>query len=398
MPFRETCVSDEKARFIAEYLEGDRTMTSLCERFGISRQWGYELVRRHQAEGFDGLKARSRAPHHHGMAMEPEIAEAIKAIRLEHPTWGPKKLRKVLSDRDPELDWPALSTMGGLLRREGLSKPRRRRRLPMPLTQPFAPVQAPNDLWCIDFKGWFRTGDGERCDPLTLSDADSRFLLECQDLEPTEEGVKPRVDDVFHENGLPIAMRSDNGPPFAGTGAGGLTRLAVHWIKLGIKLERTDVGSPEQNARHERMHGTLKADTCKRPAPTRAEQQARFDRFRQEFNYLRPHEALGLETPASRYQPSPRPFPQRIEEPVYDADLAVRRVRSNGEIKWGGDLIFISEALVGEPVGIIETKDGDWLVCFADHPLGIVNRRTRRLRPYAPARPHASSANNPPTK
>jgi putative transposase len=232
-------MSDEKLRFIAEHLEGDRTMTSLCERFGISRQWGYELVRRYQAEGFDGLSARSRAPHQHGMAMELEIAEAIKAIRLEHPTWGPKKLRKLLSDRAPELDWPVLSTMGELLRREGLSRPRRRRRLPMPLTQPFAPVKAPNDLWCIDFKGWFRTGDRERCDPLTLSDADSRFLLECHGLEPTEAAVRPRVDDVFRENGLPIAMRSDNGPPFAGTGAGGLTRLAVHWIKLGIKLERT---------------------------------------------------------------------------------------------------------------------------------------------------------------
>jgi transposase InsO family protein len=397
MPFRETCVIDEKVRFIGEYLSGDRTMTSLCERFGISRAWGYALVRRYQAEGFDGLKARSRAPHQHGMAMAPGIAEAIKAIRLEHPTWGPKKLRKVLSDRDPELNWPALSTMGGLLRREGLSQPRRRRRLPMPLTQPFAPVRAPNDLWCIDFKGWFRTGDGERCDPLTLSDADSRFLLECHAVEPTEAGVKPRVDDVFHDKGLPIAMRSDNGPPFAGTGAGGLTRLAVHWIKLGIRLERTDPASPEQNARHERMHATLKAEACKRPAATRAEQQARFERFRYEFNFLRPHEALDLSTPASRYRPSPRSFPQRIEEPVYDSDLAVRRVRSNGEIKWGGDLIFVSEALAGEPVGIAETQDGDWLVCFAEHPLGIINNRTRRLRPFAPARPQARSDKCPPS-
>jgi transposase InsO family protein len=387
MPFKETCVLDETVRFIAEYLEGEETMTALCEAFGISRQWGYELVRRYRAEGLMGLEPRSRAPHRPGRAMPAVIAEAIVALRRAHPHWGPKKLRAVLARRAPETAWPAPSSMGDLLRREGLIRSRRRRRTPLPLSRPFAPVLVPNDLWCIDFKGWFRTGDGRRCDPLTVSDADSRYVLVCRGVAPTVEGVDPVTDAAFREHGLPLAIRSDNGPPFAGSGAGGLTRLTVKWIKLGIRLERTDPGSPQQNGRHERMHATLKAETARPPAASLAAQQLRFDRFRAVYNHERPHEALGQETPASRYRPSPRAYPPRIEEPYYDAEQAVRRVRSNGEIKWGGDLIFVSEALVGEPVGVAETETGDWIIRFADHPLGLIDRRTRRLRPFAPARP-----------
>ncbi|MEX2647590.1 MAG: integrase core domain-containing protein [Alphaproteobacteria bacterium] len=195
------------------------------------------------------------------------------------------------------------------------------------------------------------------------------------------------VEAALREHGLPGAIRSDNGPPFASTGAGGLTRLAVHWIKLGIRLERTDLAAPQQNGRHERMHATLKAETAKPPAASPGEQQARFDRFRADFNHIRPHEALDQETPASRFRPSTRSYPPRIEEPTYDADQAVRRVRSNGEIKWGGDLVFLSEALVGEPVGVAETETGDWIIRFADIPLAAIDRKTRKLRPFAPARP-----------
>jgi hypothetical protein len=277
--------------------------------------------------------------------------------------------------------------MGDLLRREGLVVARRRKRHAIPISQPFAPVLAPNDLWCIDFKGWFRTGDGQRCDPLTLSDADSRFLLACQVVEPTTQGVDQVTDAAFREHGMPAALRSDNGAPFAGTGAGCLTRLAVKWIKLGIRLERTDPGSPEQNGRHERMHGTLKDETAKPPATSLAAQQASFDRFRHKYNHVRPHEGIGLKTPASCYQPSTRPCPERLLEPVYDDSHATRRVRSNGEIKWGGDLIFVSEALVGEPVGVAETDAGDWIVRFFNYDLGLIDRRTRKLRPFAAPRP-----------
>src|SRR5262249_42117672 len=251
----------------------------------------------------------------------------------------------------------------------------------------FAPVQAPNDLWCIDFKGWFRTRDGARCDPLTLTDADSRYLIACCAVDPITEDVDAITNAAFREHGLPLAMRSDNGPPFASQAAAGLTRLAVKWIKLGIKLERIDPGAPQQNGRHERMHGTLKQETAKPPAENLTAQQRRFDRFRTIYNNERPHESLSQQTPASHYQPSTRRYPKRIEELHYDAEHAVRRVRSNGEIKWGGELIFLSEALVGEPVCIAETNTGDWIVRFADLPVGLIDRRTSKLRPFAPARP-----------
>jgi putative transposase len=379
---------DEKTAFIAECLRGELPMTVLCERYGISRDTGYRLLGRYLEEGPGGLAPRSRAPHRHGMAMAAEGAEAIMTLRRERPFWGPRKLRAILQRRDPKRVWPAPSTIGDLLRREGLSQPSRRRRRAVPLTQPFLPVSEPNDLWCIDFKGWFRTADGQRCDPLTITDADSRFLIECRIVPETIEAVQPVVDQAFHELGLPRAIRSDNGPPFASSSSpGGLTRLAVHWVKLGIRLERIEPGAPQQNGRHERMHATLKAETSCPPAATAAEQQARFDRFRNDFNDNRPHEALGQVPPTSRFRRSPRPYPEKIEPLWYDADHAVRKVRSNGEIRWGGEMIFLSEALIGEPVGIAETEAGDWLVRFAEIDLGTIDRRTKKLRRFTAGRP-----------
>jgi len=204
----------------------------------------------------------------------------------------------------------------------------------------------------------------------------------------TIEAVQPVVEQAFRELGLPRAIRSDNGVPFASSSCpGGLTRLSVQWVKLGIRLERIEPGAPQQNGRHERMHATLKAETSRPPAATAAEQQIRFDRFRNDFNDNRPHEALGQVPPTSRYRPSSRPYPSKLEAPWYDADHAVRKVRSNGEIRWGGDMIFLSEALIGEPVGIAETEAGDWLVRFADIDLGIIDRRTKKLRRFTAARP-----------
>jgi transposase InsO family protein len=363
------------------------SMVALCEAYGVSREAGYELCRRYAAEGLQGLRPRSRAPHRSGRAMAEETAAAIVALRRERPSWGPRKLRAVLIERHPEVIWPAPSSIGELLRREGLSAPGRRRRGALPVDRPFAPVAAPNDLWCIDFKGWFRTRDGTRCDPLTVTDADSRYLLECRIMPPTLVAVQPAVDRVFREFGLPRAIRSDNGAPFASSGAGGLSRLAVHWLKLGIGLERIQPGAPQQNGRHERMHATLKAETARPPADSPAEQQARFDAFRRDFNDNRAHEALGQVPPVRRYQPSPRPFPDKIEEPWYDPDHATRRVRPTGEIKWGGDLVFVSEALAGETVGVAETDDGDWIVRFAAVDLGLIDRTSKKLRRFAAARP-----------
>jgi putative transposase len=376
-----------KLGFVADWTRGGMSMVALCEAYGVSRQAGYVLLRRYAAEGLEGLRPRSRAPHRPGRAMAEEVAVAIIVLRRERPSWGPKKLRAVLVERRPELIWPAPSSIGELLRREGLSEPRRRRCRAIPVSRPFAPVKAANDLWCIDFKGWFRTRDGTRCDPLTVTDADSRYLLDCRILPPTLAAVQPAVDRLFCEYGLPVAIRSDNGPPFASSGAAGLTRLSVHWLKLGIALERIDPGAPQQNGRHERMHGTLKAETARPPAASPAEQQDRFEAFRRDFNENRPHEALGQVPPIRRYQPSPRPFPDRIEEPWYDPDHAVRRGRPTGEIKWGGALVFISEALAGETIGVAETEGGDWIVRFAAVDLGLIDRASKKLRRFAPPRP-----------
>ncbi len=386
MPWKDTCVADEKLRFIAAYLAGDEPMTALCASFGISRDTGYRLVARYQAEGATSLAPRSRAPHRRGLAMAQAVAEAILDLRRARPHWGPKKLRAVLRRESAATCWPAASTIGDLLRREGLSTPRRRRRTATPTSQPFAPVIAPNDLWCIDFKGWFRTGDGRRCDPLTLTDAYSRLLIDCRIVPPTGDGVLPVVERAMRELGLPRAIRSDNGAPFASTAIGGLTPLSVHWIKLGIRLERIEPGAPQQNGRHERMHGTLKAETARPPAATLDEQQACFDGFRRDFNHNRPHEALRQETPASHYHPSPRRYPDRVDEPTYTAEFAVRRVRHNGEIKWGGEHIFISQALSGEPVGITETEGGDWRIHFADVELGTIDHRSKNLRRFTAGR------------
>ena len=318
----------------------------------------------------------------HGQAHDVAVVQAVLGLRQRWPHWGPKKLRVKLVEHHPELPVPAASTIGEWLRREGVvGRSRRRRRCP-PYTQPFAAVSAANDVWCTDFKGWFRTSDGRRCDPFTLTDAHSRYLLRCQAVaRPDEANVRPIFEAAFKEQGLPLAIRSDNGPPFASPGVGGLSRLAVWWIKLGIRPERIVAGKPQQNGRHERVHHTVNQETATPPAASVAAQQERFDGFRAVYNNERPHEALGQQTPALLYEPSPRPYPDRVEDPHYGDDVAVRRVRSTGQIKWAGELIFVGEALIGEPVGIRETEGGDWLVRYADVELGYIHPQRRRLSP-----------------
>ena len=383
---------DEKLSFVAECLRGDLPMVALCADYGISRKTGYKWLGRYRALGPEGLVDRSRAPRRHGRSMAPEVADAIVALRRERPHWGPRKLRAVLMRDRPDIAWPAASTMGDLLRAEGLVGSRRRRRRLAAPGRALRPARGPNEVWCIDFKGWFRTGDGARCDPLTVTDAYSRYLLACEIVPPRTAEVGAAVADLFARHGLPETIRSDNGPPFAGTGAGGLSRLSVGWVKAGIAVERIDPGRPQQNGRHERMHRTLKAETTRPPAASPACQQARFDRFREDFNVNRPHEALGQRPPAAFYAPSPRPCPDRLEEPWYDAFHAVRRVRRDGSIKWGGELVFVSEPLAGEPVGIAETDSGHWIVRFADIDLGIIDRRTKKLHGFRAARPGRAKA------
>jgi transposase InsO family protein len=362
-------------------------MSALCERYGISRQTGYKWMQRFAEEGPGGLEERSHAPHHHGRATSAELVVELIEARKRKPFWGPRKLLAVLSRQHPDWPWPAPSTVADILRREGLSEPRRRRRRALTLERPFGAVAVANDAWCIDFKGWFRTGDGTRCDPLTVSDAHSRYLLGVQIVEPVTSAVQKVTDRLFGDHGLPKAIRSDNGPPFASSGAGGLTRLSARWAKMGIGLERIYPGKPQQNGRHERMHRTLKAEACNPPAATTRDQQRRFDAFRHEYNVERPHEALEQQPPAQFYSESPRPFHARLEDPCYGPDEQVRRVRQSGEAKWRGGMIFISEALVGEAIGISQRTDGHYLVRFADVPLALIDRYTGNLHRFGPGRP-----------
>jgi putative transposase len=372
---------DQRVAFIADWLRREWTMTELAERYQISRKTAYKWVDRYTVDPAYGLADQSRAPIHHGRAMADQVRASVLALRRAHPHWGPKKLRAILTTRQPRGIWPAASTMGDLLRREGLSQPRRRVRYVVPLTQPLAAAEAPNDVWTTDFKGWFRTTDRTRCDPLTVADACSRFVLCCRIVAPSEQGVRPWFERTFREYGLPRALRSDNGSPFATTGAAHLSHLAVWWLKLGIQLDRIDPGHPEQNGRHERFHLTLKQETASPPAATVRQQQRRFDRMRHEFNTERPHEALAQQPPARIYVASSRPYPDRLDDPWYDATHQVRRVKTTGQIRWQGEVIFVSEAVRGELIGLAETERGDWIARFMHVELGRIDRLTRRFTP-----------------
>jgi len=398
MPWNSTSVMDQKLQFIADCLGGEAPMTVLCERYGISRETGHALKRRYLAEGPSGLEERSRAPHRHGRATPAELVVRIVELRRVKPYWGPKKLLTVLRREDPAARWPSSSTVAEILKREGLSEPKRRRRRTLTMDQPFAAVTAPNDAWCADFKGWFKTADGVRCDPLTVTDAFSRCLLGLEIVAPVGDAVERVTDRLFREHGLPQAIRTDNGTPFASTGAGGLTRLSARWAKMGIRLERIQPGQPQQNGRHERMHRTLKREACRPPAATAAEQQERFEAFRHEFNHDRPHEALGQHPPASVYAPSDRPFPERLDDPCYAPEEHVRRVRTTGEIRWRGGLLFISEALIGEAVAVREREDGHFLVRFADIPLVLIDRYSGKTAKFGAGRPPRAKPINKPNR
>jgi transposase InsO family protein len=378
----------ERMSFIVDSQRGEMSFAALCRYYGVSRETGYKWIGRYAADGIDGLKDRSRAPHHHPHAVSAADAAAIVAMRLAQPSWGPKKILARLRVTQPERAWPVESTIAALLDRRGLVKHRRRRRT-VPSGSPLSACAAANDVWGIDFKGWFRTGDGRRCDPLSVSDLATRYVVRLQAFERIDgEEVWPVLDAAFREYGPPLVMRSDNGAPFASTAAGGLSRLAVRLIKAGIRPERITPGRPQQNGRHERMHLTLKAETASPPAATLRLQQRRFDAFRRVFNEERPHEALGQTPPVQHYHPPPRSYGGRLREPDYPDGTEVRRVRLKGEIKWRGTRVFVSRVLVGEPVGLEPVDDGHWRVHYGPVTLGLLDPAGRfetRKSPWGPA-------------
>jgi len=374
VPWKSASPEPEQIRFIQRWERGGETFLDLCQGFGISRKTGYKRVQRFQAWGLDGLGDLSRAPHRHPNRTERAVAERLIMARQAHPTWGPKKLVAWLKAREPWVSWPAPSTAGDLLDRAGLVQRRKRRRRTAPWSQPFASAEQANDLWCIDFKGWFRTGNGVRVNPLTVADAASRYLLVCHGLrQPRGAPVRRVLERAFQEYGLPRAIRTDNGSPFASVGLGGLSALAVWWVKLGILPERIEPGHPEQNGRLERLHRTLKAETANPPQSTWQSQQRAFQTFRSSYNQERPHEALGQQPPARQYQPSVRPYPKRVDSPEYEAGMTVRRVRTNGEIKWNGGRVYLSEALCGEPVGLMPQDDRYWTIHFGRLQIGLLD-------------------------
>ena len=380
---------EEKLRFAFEYEQGDRSMTELCERYEISRETGYVWLRRYREAGIAGLVEKSRAAERHANQTPEEVERRVLELRQAHMRWGARKLKRILERDEPGRMWPASSTIGELLKREGLVVGRRKRKRTPPYREPLAHAAGPNRVWCADFKGWFRTGDGERIDPLTISDAYSRYLLKCQAVEKTETArVQAIFEAAFREYGMPEAIRTDNGAPFASRALAGLSRLAVWWMKLGIVPERIEAGHPEQNGRHERMHRTLKQEVAQPSAANRREQQRVMEKFRREYNQVRPHEGLGMQTPAAVYEPSTRRFPARVPEPEYPETMLVRTVGHKGQFRWKKQEVFVSEVLWGERIGLLPVDERWFTVYFAQCPIARFDSQHAFLLPWKKAKEH----------
>jgi putative transposase len=387
MPWKVSCPMEERSKFIEAWLSREHTMSELCRHFGVPRKTGYKWLGRFKKFGRDGLKDRSRAPHQMPWALSDGVVSAIVDVRKRHPTWGPKKIAAILVRQGGQKP-PAVSSIGAVLSRHGLASKKRHRAHTPPYEGPFSASDAPNVTWCADFKGEWFLGDGSLFKPFTLTDAFSRFVLRCE--APARAGlvhVQPIFESAFREYGLPRAIRTDNGPPFASIGVAGISRLSVWLIKLGIAHERIEPGKPTQNGRHERMHRTLQAEVADAPEEDARTQQLALDRFRAVFNEERPHEALGQRTPSQCYARSAQTYPRPLQTPEYGDEVEVRRVRHHGDVKWKGTEIYVSEALIGEPVGI--SDDGEqWVMRYGPLVLGTVeNGRLKRPRPGGPRQP-----------
>jgi putative transposase len=351
MPWKESKTMDLRVQLIHDHEEGE-SISTLSEIYGVARKTIYKWLERHDAAGVAGLADRSRAPQHCPHKLSADVIAEIIAAR-QRWNWGPRKLRVKLAAAHPKITWPADSSIGEVLKRAGLTHRRKPRVRTPPYGQPFASIDAANQTWCADFKGWFRTADGTRCDPLTITDAHSRYLLRCQ-ITPKADSIHVAAifDAAFREYGLPLVIHTDNGVPFASCAPGGLSRVSMRWVKLGIVPQRSRPASPQDNGRHERMHSTLKQATLKPPERTARRQQDAFDRFLYEYNHDRPHEALDDATPASYYTASCRQMPRRVPELDYGDDVMVRRISQQGSLKVNGERTFVSEIFAHEWMGL----------------------------------------------
>jgi transposase InsO family protein len=380
MPWKESRVVDERVRFIAACADEDESLAEICRRFGISRKTGYKWMDRFDELGPPGLLDQPPVARRHPQQTPSAVLDAVLDVRRQHPFWGPKKLRAWLADRDPTRDWPAASTIGEVLKRHGLVRPRRRRPRVPPGLSPLERGAVPNDVWCADFKGHFALGDRSRCYPLTISDECSRFLLRCQGLaSPKHSPTTDGFELTFREFGLPLGIRSDNGPPFASTAVGGLSRLSVEWIRLGIRPLRIEPGEPQQNGVHERMHLTLN-EAIQPPAFDLLSQQRAFDCFRHEFNDERPHEAIGMKPPARVYSCSRRAFPDQPREPEYGPGFIVHRCNNTGSASIRGRIFGFSTVLANAHLGVRECGEGRREVFYGPVLLGYVDETTGEPR------------------
>jgi transposase InsO family protein len=381
MPWKECSVMDERLRFVAQLLDGE-PMAQLCRAFGISRKTGYKIFTRYKEHGLEALTDRSRRPVRYANQLPPQVESLIVSLKRDKPHWGARKIRELLVRRlAGDVRIPAKSTIHAVLHRHGLVKEAGRPRHRATGT-PLSTGAAPNDLWCADFKGEFKLGNGQYCYPLTVTDHASRFLLLCEALESTrEDWAITAFEQLFQERGLPEAIRSDNGVPFASPNAlFNLSKLSVWWLRLGIAIERIKPGQPQQNGRHERMHLTLKQEATRPPGLNSLQQQARFDAFQQEFNTERPHEALAMKCPAEVYSASTRPYNglPDVSSPFHDRDVLVTAC---GRICLHRKKINISTVLAGQRLGIKEVDEGIWIVSFMCYDLGYIDLEQRTLQP-----------------
>jgi len=395
VPWEATSSMDLRKEFIKRLHDGER-LVDLCRFYGISRKTGSKFKERYEKLGDEGLADRSRAPKVIPHKTTVEVEQLIIAERQLHPSWGPKKLKAVL-ERRLERAFPSASAIGAVLTRHGLVQASRRRRRHRPAATGLSEATAPNHVWCIDYKGQFRLGDGTYCYPLTITDQFSRYIVVCQGMAAiSDEEAREVCQDAFACHGLPAVIRSDNGVPFSSTGLAGLTKLSAFWLRAGIRPERIRPAHPEENGRHERMHRTLKAETARPARSNLLQQQERFDAFVEEFNALRPHEAIGMRRPADVYAPSQRRLPKTLPEPTYPTFDDVLRVNRSGQVYIAGiGQVALSTALGGELVGVREERDGRWLVSFCNVDLGHAGPARKSFTPLATSTSSDSASDSP---
>lgn len=380
MPWKEVKPMDQKIQLIADWKSQNFSKTDLSKKYNVSRKTVHKWINRYKKLSIDGLKEQSREPIYKPNSTKKHIIKKIVDCKIEHPKRGPNKIFHILVRKQPEIAWPTPSTIGYWLKKNNLVNPRKKIKRVPDYKNHFSECNSPNDVWSVDYKGQFYTRDKQICYPLTISDNFSRYLLECQSLSgPKFAETKSVFEKIFREYGIPKTIRSDNGTPFASKSVAGLSRLSIWFIQLGILPERIQKGCPQQNGRHERIHKTLKYETLDTVSKNMKEQQKRFDIFKTDYNFYRPHEALDNKTPSDFYKKSSLKYPSKIHKPIYDYGFEVRQVRNNGEIQFKGQYYFLTNLLDDEPVALKKVDENIWDIFYYFFPIASLNLRKNKI-------------------